>query len=78
MLPRICDCLESGVLRTLPTEDLDALDGFEGFEQDEASGLYLPSAAPRRVSGPAAVALARGLHRFVLESMDADDWTSNH
>ncbi|PTL81225.1 hypothetical protein [Vitiosangium sp. GDMCC 1.1324] len=54
-------------------EGLDDLDGFEGFEQDEASGLYLPGQAPRLVSGPAAVVLARGLNPFVLESMDADD-----
>lgn len=48
-------------------------DGFEGFEQDLASGLYLPSPGPRLMSGPAAVALARTLNPMVLESMDADD-----
>ncbi|QSQ12813.1 hypothetical protein [Myxococcus landrumensis] len=48
-------------------------DGFEGFEQSPTSGLFLPTAAPRLVSGPAAVALARGLNPFVLESMNADD-----
>ncbi|MFP2901824.1 hypothetical protein ACLEQD_36735, partial [Corallococcus sp. 4LFB] len=48
-------------------------DGFDAFEQDAASGLYLPAPAPRLVSGPAAVTLARALNPFVLESMDADD-----
>lgn len=57
----------------LSEEGFEDLEGFEGFEQDAASGLYLPSAAPRLVSGPAAVVLARGLNPFVLESMDADD-----
>ncbi|XXF77668.1 hypothetical protein P2318_32140 [Myxococcaceae bacterium GXIMD 01537] len=51
-------------------EDVQA---FEGFELDEASRIYVPSAAPRLVSGPAAVVLARNLNPFVLESMDADD-----
>jgi len=62
-------------------EDLfgEEAEGFEedasldGFEMDEASGLLLPSAAPRLISGPAAVTLARGLNPFVLESMDADE-----
>lgn len=45
----------------------------DGFEMDEASGLLLPSQEPRLISGPAAVALARNLNPFVLESMDADD-----
>ncbi|RKG67748.1 hypothetical protein D7W79_34995, partial [Corallococcus exercitus] len=48
-------------------------DGFDAFEQDPASGLYMPTTAQRLVSGPAAVALARTLNPFVLESMDADD-----
>ncbi|MBN8233020.1 hypothetical protein JYK02_36455 [Corallococcus macrosporus] len=48
-------------------------DGFDAFEQDLASGLYVPTTAQRLVSGPAAVALARTLNPFVLESMDADD-----
>ncbi|RKH31499.1 hypothetical protein D7Y13_15095 [Corallococcus praedator] len=48
-------------------------DGFEGFEQDPATGLFTPSTAQRLVSGPAAVVLARTLNPFVLESMDADD-----
>ncbi|MBE4750660.1 hypothetical protein G4177_21045 [Corallococcus sp. ZKHCc1 1396] len=47
-------------------------DGFEGFEQDPTSGLFAPS-APRLITGPAAVVLARTLNPFVLESMDADD-----
>jgi hypothetical protein len=47
--------------------------GLDGFEMDEASGLILPPTGPRLISGPAAVALARGLNPFVLESMDADD-----
>lgn len=57
----------------------EGADGFEegadldGFEVDEASGLYVPSAGPRLISGPAAVALARNLNPFVLESMNADD-----
>ncbi|MFY0562791.1 hypothetical protein ACN28E_03015 [Archangium lansingense] len=51
----------------------DELDGWDEFELDEASGLYTPSSAPRIISGPAAVTLARGLDAFVLESMDADD-----
>jgi hypothetical protein len=57
-------------------EELDGFEedfGLEGFEMDEASGLILPAAGPRLISGPAAVALARGLNPFVLESMDADD-----
>ncbi|WP_404368904.1 hypothetical protein ACIHQR_05355 [Corallococcus coralloides] len=48
-------------------------DGFEGFEADLASGLYVPTLGNRLVSGPAAVTLARTLNPFVLESMDADD-----
>ncbi|RKH06035.1 hypothetical protein D7X32_05975, partial [Corallococcus carmarthensis] len=48
-------------------------DGFDAFEQDLASGLYMPTTAQRLVSGPAAVTLARTLNPFVLESMDADD-----
>ncbi|GMU06873.1 hypothetical protein [Corallococcus caeni] len=48
-------------------------DGFDGFEQDLASGLYVPAPSNRLVSGPAAVTLARALNPFVLESMDADD-----
>ncbi|WP_223638441.1 hypothetical protein [Corallococcus sp. EGB] len=47
--------------------------GFEAYEADPASGLYLPASAQRLVSGPAAVTLARTLNPFVLESMDADD-----
>ncbi|MDY7231328.1 hypothetical protein [Hyalangium rubrum] len=56
-------------------------DGFEalfsdegdGFEQDLATGLYVPSARPRLVTGPAAMVLARSLNPFVLDSMDSDD-----
>ncbi|RKG64293.1 hypothetical protein D7V80_27510 [Corallococcus sp. CA054B] len=48
-------------------------DGFEGFEANPATGLFMPASSNRLVSGPAAVALARTLNPFVLESMDADD-----
>ncbi|ADO75882.1 hypothetical protein [Stigmatella aurantiaca] len=56
-------------------EDVEGFeeDGFDGFERSQTSGLYIPSSGPRLVSGPAAVALARGLNPFVLESVDADD-----
>ncbi|RKH67787.1 hypothetical protein [Corallococcus aberystwythensis] len=48
-------------------------DGFEGFEANPVSGLFMPATSNRLVSGPAAVTLARTLNPFVLESMDADD-----
>ncbi|MFL5343852.1 MAG: hypothetical protein ACJ8AT_03625 [Hyalangium sp.] len=54
-------------------EGFEEGDGFEGFEMDLASGLYMPNASPRLISGPAAVVLARSLNPFILESMDADD-----
>lgn len=50
----------------------DELDEFGDFAVDSASGLYVP-AAPRLISGPAAVAIAQRLNPFVIESMDADD-----
>ena len=50
----------------------DALDEFGDFALDSATGLYMPS-APRLISGPAAVAIARRLNPFVIDSMDADD-----
>lgn len=54
--------------------DADASDDefADGFEMDEASGLYLPQ-APQLVSGPAAMAIANRLNPFVLDAMDADE-----
>src|SRR6185295_7765222 len=51
----------------------DAADGLDdGFAMDAASGLYVPAARPL-ITGPAALAVARRLNPFVLESMDADE-----
>jgi hypothetical protein len=56
----------------LDADEVDGLDEFGDFAVDSASGLYVP-AAPRLISGPAAVAIANRLNPFVIESMDADD-----
>src|SRR5262245_36967515 len=52
--------------------DEDALtDEFGDYALDGATGLYLPDRQRTLVTGPAAVALARTLNAFALESLDA-------
>jgi hypothetical protein len=52
--------------------DSDDLDSVDGFTRSPGSGLYLPAQQPL-ISGTPAVAMARRLNPFVLESMDADE-----